>query len=184
MEEAQEEHLPEEIIEPAVEPVPHCSFCEKEITGDEKFCTHCGFPLLGTEEEQNKFKVADELKKIKLRDSQKRIKSAANTLYIIAALFFVAALIKDGNDDNKTLMLINMVVALVYVALGFWSKQKPFVALLAGLIFYVSLNVLNAFADPLSLAKGVVLKFVIIAFMVKGVIGAYEAQQMKKEMES
>jgi hypothetical protein len=67
--------------------------------------------------------------------------------------------------------------------LAFLSKKKPFAALLTALILYVTVIILGAFVQPTSLFSGIVIKVLVIAYLVKGTKGAYEAEDLKRKLK-
>lgn len=162
----------------------NCPNC-KAVPGPSKFCTSCGFPVNGTEEDRKKFRSDKLIKESNLETYEAKVKSARNTLFVIAgftAVFGTILALLDKNGDGFLLMVINIIIAGIYLALGFWSKQKPFAAIICGLVIYVTLILLNAFADPTTIIQGIIFKVIIIGYMIKGLKSAREAEDLKKEM--
>ena len=68
---------------------------------------------------------------------------------------------------NKLLFgIIDWIIAAIFIGFGFWSFYKPYVALIAGLIFYLSLILLFAIVDPITIIKGIVLKIIVISYLI------------------
>ncbi|MFT5890241.1 MAG: putative membrane protein YvbJ, partial [Dokdonia sp.] len=63
-----------------------CSSCDRIMEQSEVYCTSCGYPQRGTEQQQSKFHAERILQMRESSDAKDRIKSARNTLFVIAAL--------------------------------------------------------------------------------------------------
>lgn len=163
-----------------------CKNCSKTVPAGQKFCTHCGFPVHATPEEEDQFYYRQGAKQLELDSLDKTISNARNALWIIAGVTAVFGLgIYFFNPDAEAAMAVlitNLIVAGIFVALGFWANQKPFTALLSALILYVTLylyGVIVAGANPLS---GIIVRVIIVVYLVKGINSAREAEQLKKEL--
>jgi hypothetical protein len=77
-------------------------------------------------------------------------------------------------------LLAGGIIFLIFLGLGFWSQSKPQVAILLGLLVYLSLIILSAIIDPSTLARGVIVKVVIIIFLGKGL---NSARELKKQQQ-
>ena len=66
--------------------------------------------------------------------------------------------------------------------MGFWTKKKPYSAIVGALILYAAFIILNASIDITTIYKGIILKVVIIVLLVKGVNDARDAQRMKEQL--
>ncbi|HZN62398.1 MAG TPA: zinc ribbon domain-containing protein [Planctomycetota bacterium] len=75
---------------------------------------------------------------------------------------------------------INVLLALCYLGLWFWAKVKPLPATLAALILFITVQVASAAIDPKELVRGLILKVIIIAFLIKAVDSARKYQRMQE----
>jgi len=163
----------------------NCQHCSAANNEDSKFCVSCGFPVKGDEADQKRFLSAKKVKEINLEEYDGKIKSAKTTLFVISGFtaVFGTVIACLGPDENKILLIvINLIIAGIYLALGFWCKKKPFAAILSGLIIYISLILVNAVDDPKTIYQGIIMKGVIVAYLVKGLKSAKEAETLKKEL--
>jgi len=163
----------------------NCPDCGSANNQSSKYCVACGYPVLGTDEERKKFKSNKAVKKISLEEYDGKIKSAKTTLFVISGFtaVFGTILALVGNEGNEVLLIvINLFLAGIYLALGFWCAKKPFAAILSGLIIYVSLIIVNGVAEPKTIAQGIIMKGIIIAYLIKGLKSAKEAEAIKKEL--
>jgi len=176
-----------------VTPIPaqqtlFCDACSANTTTDDAFCTTCGYPLQGTEQEQRHFLSVREAKVIDLDDANKKIRRASVALYIIAGTtvvfgFATYAISKDPDTKNSVL-ITNLILGAIYAGLGFWCNKKPLAAIISGSALYGLILILNAIVNPLTIVSGLIFKIVIIGFFVRGIKSAIEAEKLKKELNA
>ncbi|MCZ4243859.1 hypothetical protein [Pedobacter punctiformis] len=164
-----------------------CSCCYSKYTLDDIFCKNCGYPLQGTKHQQDSFISDRQIREIELEESNKKIKSATNSLYWIAGvlafwgiIFF--AMNQDSGNDGFVIFITNIILSISFLALGAWSKTKPAPALISGLSLFVIIQILNAVVSPISILSGIIFKVIIIGYLIKGIKGVLEADKLKKEL--
>ena len=87
-----------------------------------------------------------------------------------------------SNDETMTAEVIaNFILAAIYVVLGEYSKKKPLACLICGLALYAIVFLLNAIADPVTIAKGIIVKILIVGYLIHGIKATMEAEKLKKE---
>ncbi len=165
------------LLEPTT---PKCTHCEHAITQETAFCPECGYPEKGTEQDVAKFYARRAMAKNQNRDAAEKINSARNTLFVIAGVVMLFGFISFFRYDDFTLLIANFIVCSIYILLGFWTKQKPLIALLLGLLLYVTTVVISAIIDPVTLLGGILWKVLIIGYLGKGI---YSASSIKQEHE-
>jgi len=111
----------------------------------------------------------------------KHIRNARYLLFVIAGLsllglYYVLPL--DGSFEKIFMLIWVIAFAGAYVALGFWTKKKPYTALLIALILFIVIQVLSAIGEPASLMQGWVFKIIIIVMLINGLRNAKESQRM------
>jgi hypothetical protein len=79
------------------------------------------------------------------------------------------------------MLLTNLILAFVFLALGGYAHKKPLACIVSGLCLYVIVIILNAIADPATIARGALVKILIIGYLVKGIKSAIEIEKIKKE---
>ena len=125
---------------------------------------------------------------------RKRIRAARIALAIVGvvslgvAIFETVQLHRElarvglGLGDIETVYLVLMGVAYLwsfgFLALSFAAKKRPFGAALTGLILYGIDIVLGVVVDPSNLYKGLVMKAIIVAVLVKAVSAGREYRQV------
>lgn len=165
-----EELIPTEVID-------SCSKCNTPITLETVFCSECGYPEHGTEQDVAKFHARNVMKKNEHIDADKKIKSARNVLYVMAGITFLFGFIYFFQDQDIAILVTNVVLGLIYLVLGSWTSKKPLVAILLGLLLYLTTIIISAIVDPATIIQGIIFKILIIAYLGKGV---YSASSIKK----
>lgn len=111
----------------------------------------------------------------------KHIRNARILLFVIAGLSLLAliyVLPLDGSFEKIFMLIWVLAFAGAFVALGFWTKKKPYTALLVALILFIVIQVLSAIADPASIMQGWVFKIIIVVMLINGLRNARESQRM------
>jgi hypothetical protein len=176
--------MEESIINPIQQTVA-CPACATQASAGEAFCTTCGYPFEGTEQEQRYFISARDLKAIDLEAAEKQIKRASNALFFIGGLTFVFGFVfyaTAAPSEKMAILITNVILAAIYAALGFWCKSKPLTAIISGFSLYVLIIIINAVVSPLTIVSGIIFKIVIIGFFIRGVKAAIEADKLSKEL--
>lgn len=182
----QNENLPDAEVQETLQDIA-CKNCHKTVPAGQKFCTHCGFPVHATPEEEDQFYYRQGAKQMELDSLDKVVSNAKRALWIIAGLMTVVALgmylVAGADAPGATAMLItNLIVAGIFVALGFWANEKPFTALLSALILYVTLYLYGVIVEGQNPVGGILVRVIIVVYLVKGINSAREAEQLKKEL--
>ena len=112
----------------------------------------------------------------------KHIRRARNILFVIAGLNLVSIYSLWPIDNSVKYIATGFVVfiAAVFVVLAFWTKKKPYSALLTALILYVGLQIIGAVANPMTLAQGWFGKIIVVVLLILGLQNAKETQQLLK----
>ena len=112
----------------------------------------------------------------------KHIRQARNALFVVAAIQFIGVFfVKSENELARNISMgILGFIALIFVGLAFWTKKRPYTALMTALIIYGALVLLDAIVDPSTIIKGIVLKIGIIIALISGLRNAREAVELRK----
>jgi len=81
---------------------------------------------------------------------------------------------KAVDDEVKTIYIVSFVIAGVMFALAWWARIQPLPAILVALCVFVLLMLVNAALEPETLFKGLLVKILFIAALVKGLTAALE----------
>lgn len=149
-----------------------CKQCETVLKDEHTYCPSCGYPQRGTAGEKSKFHAERVMNKSKANQAPKVIQQARTILFVIAGITFLYGIILFFSHDDMASLIAAAVMASVYVILGYWSQQKPLVALVLALLVYATNIVINAIAEPSSIYRGIILKGIIIYFLARGINSA------------
>jgi hypothetical protein len=114
----------------------------------------------------------------------KQIRQARNAIFWVAGLLtFNVAVLFIGADYIDEYMWVDLLVYGLFIAgfvfLGFFTKKKPYTAIILALIIYTVFIALNALLDPSTILKGILFKIITYVFLIKGLKDAKEAQYIK-----
>jgi hypothetical protein len=114
------------------------------------------------------------------QDHQKQIRQARTTIFVVAGIQFFFGMYSGfqfGGNTGWFVFGIASFIAFIFLGLGFMTKKKPFTAILIALILYSSLLIIDLIMQPSTILKGILIKIFIIAYMVRGLKKAKEAQR-------
>jgi hypothetical protein len=154
-----------------------CTICKTPMQSLDVFCPECGFPEHGTDKDVAQFHARNAMQKNQHMDADKKIKSARNVLYVMAGITVLFGVIYYFIEQDIALLVTNVLLGMIYLVLGFWTSKKPLVAILLGLLLYLTTIIISAIIEPETLIKGIIFKIIIIAYLAKGV---YSASSIKK----
>jgi len=124
------------------------------------------------------------VKKSELEGYQTGIKKARNALFATGILIFISEMITGGvSDAGITPLLIGIAVieAGVFIALGFWTKTKPYSAIIVGLILLILLWVLSiVVVGGKAVYSGIIVKIIIISYLVSALKNAKAWEETRK----
>lgn len=164
-----------------------CGLCAKSVSAEIAVCDTCGYPLHGTEMEQQTFLTLRSNKEIDLEEHDKKIRTSGLYLKVIGGISLVMGLVgcftASDQEEGQAVLIVNIILAVIYFSLGFWSKYKPMTAIITGFIVFVLVILLNMLDEPASVLKGAILKIFVISAFIKGIISVSEANKIKKELE-
>jgi len=173
-------------LNPTVGPVlQECKCCTAAVNPSHELCPVCNFPLKATEKEQNDFIYQRDYKQLELGELKTKSNKAATTFYFIAGIMLLWGIVgffRDATSDNSVYIIgIYGFLSVLYLCLGFWSKNKPVTAIITGLVLYILLTILDFIAEPLSIGRGLLVRVLIIAGLIKALKSALEAKKIKEE---
>ena len=162
----------------------HCDACSAIIKEEDFFCQNCGFPIKAPGEERDAFINDRNFHAFELTEMQKKIKNASTSIFVISGFTAAAAVViyfmTPETQNPLALMIINLVVAGIFLGLGFWCKKQPVAAIISALCLYIILWLIAIIDNPLNIVSGIIIKILIIGYLIKGLKSAFEAQKIKK----
>ena len=171
-------------IEQLQHPRPDCPDCHSPVNENDIFCGKCGYPVKGTEEQISEFHYAEGLRQLQLQENQTVTRGGTNSLFVIAAIFLLGGLIyyfvTEDTRAALALLITNLILALIFLGLGLWSREKPVSAFISGLVLYSLIQLLNLLFEPASIFSGIIMKVVIFIYLIKGLMSAFESQKIRR----
>lgn len=126
----------------------------------------------------------DGVKKLQMEGYETGIRKARNALFVTAAIFFIAEMITAGTSGigfTPLVIVIALVESGIFVALGFWTKTKPYTAIIVGLILFILQWVLAiVVVGGRAAYGGIIIKIIIIVYLVNALKQAKAWEELKK----
>ena len=138
--------------------------------------------MLGTDDEKSAFDLQYKVLRAGYEGSLVVAGKGTTTLYWLSGLIFVSDLIFYFINSQQGYLIAAFLVPAIFLPLAYWSKKKPFEALLSALIIYVTIIVADAVVSPVTLVRGIIVKVIIVGFLFRGVKAAYEARKVRNEL--
>ncbi len=124
------------------------------------------------------------VKKMELEDYQRGIKKARNVLFVTAVLIFIGEMISAGASQAGITPLvigIALIESGIFVGLGFWTKTKPYTAIIVGLIIFILIWIVAITVLGLRGAySGILVRIIVISYLVSALKPARAFEEMKK----
>ena len=166
---------------------PNCYHCKKPIQQPTEKCSYCGFPNGGTDVQKEIFYHQLESKKGSLKDLRNKIENARVTLWVIAGLSCLYAIINYLSRPNAEgaiiILIVHIVIGIVFLLLASYASEKPFTALILALVIYISFFLFDLIEGKGNGLMGLFLRGVVVAFLIKGAISARDAEALNKEIK-
>jgi hypothetical protein len=105
-------------------------------------------------------------------------------LMFVMDMIFVHGVYADRllSEDKTKITAISAGILAVFVALWWFSKQKPKLCLALGLAAFWGLQLFNAIQDPKSLTQGIIVKIFFTVALVKGLKSASHAEDLRAKL--
>ncbi len=87
---------------------------------------------------------------------------------------------RSGLEWTPLAIAIIAIEVGIFVALGFWTKTKPFTAIVIGLILFLGVIILSVTVSGQPIYSGIIMKIVIIVFLVSALKPAKAWEDLKK----
>ncbi len=126
------------------------------------------------------------VKKLEMEGHETGIKKARNALFITAGLVLLGEIIAISTSGAEVTPLVVGIIAVevgVFVGLAFWTKTKPYAAIITGLILFILLWIVAVAVNDdggQSIYKGILVKAIIIYTLVSALKPAKEWETLKK----
>lgn len=160
-----------------------CENCATALAADSKFCPGCSYPVGGSEEQKMQFRIRIVRNKELIKASKEKIQTAKIIMYVLSGLTLLQGVYQGFAEDNFNGMVVNWLVAFIYLIMVAWADKNPFAATLSVFILFITVHLVNAFFFPATLFSGIILKIIVIGGLIKGISSAKQAQDSLNELE-
>jgi len=126
------------------------------------------------------------VKKVEMLGLETGIKKARNALFVTAALVLIGEIISIAAAGAGFPPLAIVVIAVevgIFVGLAFWTKTKPYTAIIVGLIVFILLWILAiviASREGKPIYSGILVRIIIISILISALKSAKAWEDLKK----
>jgi len=128
----------------------------------------------------------DGLKQLEMQGYETGVKKARTALFVTAGLLFVGELISvalTGLTLTPLLIGIALIESGVFVGLAFWTKTKPYTAIIVGLVIFIGLWILAIIGSGfMGAIGGIIVKIIIISYLISALKPAKAWEDARKNM--
>ena len=128
--------------------------------------------------------VSDDLRK-KMRQASYALLAVAIIQTIIGPVMLYASKAQmerqTGAPAEITAIgwIIVIGIASAFWILFLWSRFQPLAAAIVGMVLFLTIILLDAIADPMTIAQGLIMKVIVIAVLAKGISAALQYKRMQ-----
>lgn len=72
-------------------------------------------------------------------------------------------------------------IAIVFWVLAFWARKSPLPAAITGLVVFITVHALDAIADPTTLARGFIVKIIVIVTLASAIKAGIEYRKLQAQ---
>jgi hypothetical protein len=124
--------------------------------------------------------VFDVLHAPALKDGRKWMGIVA-LLYFAGGLLFGAITWTNSAEEGLAVIILNTALAITQGGLWWWAKRAVFPAAVVSLTLYLTVILLSAIADPMTLVHGWLIKILFISALVKAVQAGLAVRKLQAE---
>ena len=154
-----------------------CPQCRAPMPATERFCESCGL-------DREAYLAGEAFSGPAMASARRWILAVAvlmsiGTLVLYLQLGDLARQYSEIESQRLLLTAPAAIVTLCFFGLWLWSAKQPFAAAVVALVLFVTLQVINAIADPSTLYSGVIFKVLVIGVLVGAVNAGLKAQRIR-----
>jgi peptidoglycan/LPS O-acetylase OafA/YrhL len=136
---------------------------------------------------------ANQLRKSEMEGLEMVVRKARNALFWAGGLIVfweLLAMYRSGLGFDPIDVILAFVIGGIFIALAFWTKKKPYTAVVCGLIWFICIILLtivtNGIAEGSSgvmkaIVSGIIIKVIILVNLIRPLGEAKALQQAMKE---
>jgi len=178
-----------------------CPHCGATNSGSSSFCQACGKALPSAARSGPRLVTAADMpassaaRQLVGEELQKHLKKAKGALLAVAILqtivglfIFAAVRASASNGGNNVISpvvaMIVLGIGVVYFGLYAWARRNPLPAAIVGLTLYITIHAVDAIADPSALARGIILKIIIVAMLVQAIQAGIKYKRLMPQLQA
>ena len=127
------------------------------------------------------------VKQLEMRGYESGIKNARIALFVTAAILFVGELLAAAISEAPFSLLFWGIILMqsgIFVALGFWTKTRPYAAVIIGLAVFILIWILAiALSGFRGAIGGIIIKIIIIVYLAKAIGPARAWEETKRNSQ-
>ena len=172
-------------------PTVVCPHCGESNEDNAAFCAVCGKALPKVEPHgprviEGQAEAATSAGRALQSDElRKQLRKASVALLVVAILqwvFGTVLLLIIGRRLPTYAYASVYVIGLFFFGLYLWARRNPLPAAICGLVLFVTVHLLDALADPTALARGIVVKIIIIVVLVQAISAGARYRKLQRQM--
>lgn len=116
----------------------------------------------------------------------KNLKRARIWLYVVTAMQVLMGVFEYMKYDTETpefrwfTFALDAAIGLIFLACALWSYKKPVAAFLTALVLYIIITGSLMILDPSNIARGIILKILVVIALVRAYKDARHIEEMKQ----
>lgn len=146
------------------------------------YCSRCGFPQRGSNEERNRFILKRRQLKSQLREADSDIARARAILMVLAVAYLLGGMLVFVSD-TEIAQLSRLFTGAALLGLWFYSKTKPVESMMSALLLYLVMIAISLLGDYRSVLVGLLMKIIPLAALIFGYQSARKAIKLKAQID-
>jgi uncharacterized membrane protein len=134
---------------------------------------------------------ANEIQQIQMEGNERLVRKARNALFWAGGLIFfweMIAMFRTTGFD-PLIFIIALVEGGIFIALAFWTRKKPYSAIITGLVVFIVFIALSVVVNGMveggvgvlkALFSGIIVKVIILVNLILPIKDAKELQEARK----
>ncbi|MEZ5014891.1 MAG: hypothetical protein R2794_11425 [Chitinophagales bacterium] len=122
-----------------------------------------------------------------LGEALSKLKTARIIFYVIGAFQAIMGFVfytQQPAPVNAYTLGVSLFIAAIFIALGYFTMKKPVLSVTIGLVLYCLLIVLDIVMSPETFYRGMLMRVIFIAALVKAMHSARAAEQIRETYNS
>jgi hypothetical protein len=157
-----------------------CSICGEKIRLGDHHCTSCGREV--TKDEIDALRRRLEASDPEAARRSDDVAYGRAALLVVAGLAFVEAMVYGLLGESVRTFAFCIAISGCMVALFFWGRRQPLVAMVVGAAVYLALQAIAALVSVETLTQGVVIKVLVVTVMIGGISAELRRRKLEREL--